>query len=441
MGGKDEMTKASSSLQDLRRGIYVKAKAEPSWRFWGLYVHVCKMETLREAYALARKNNGASGIDGVTFEVIEAQGVETFLEQIQSELVERAYVPLRARRQEIPKDGGKVRVLSIPAIRDRVVQGALKLILEPIFEADFQPGSYGYRPKRTAHEAVHRVATAIVQWKTRVIDLDLRAYFDTVRHHILLEKVARRVNDDEVMRLLKLMLTASGKQGVPQGGVISPLLSNVYLTEVDRMLERAKDATRNGKYTYVEYVRFADDLVVLIDAHPRHAWLLGAVSKRLREEFAKLQVEVNEEKSRTVDLDCAESFGFLGFDFRRLRSVKKHVWRAHYTPKLKKRTALLRKLKEVFRRYQSQPVDRVVELINPVLRGWVNYFAVGHSSECFSFIKDWVEKKIRRHMGRSRNRRGFGWKRWSRRWLYEELKLFNGYRVRRTAAPKASPAC
>ncbi|WP_244196704.1 group II intron reverse transcriptase/maturase [Paraburkholderia hospita] len=440
MGGKDEMTKASSSLQDLRRGIYVKAKAEPSWRFWGLYVHVCKMETLREAYALARKNNGAPGIDGVTFEVIEAQGVEAFLERIRDELIGRAYVPLRSRRQEIPKEGGKIRVLSIPAIRDRVVQGALKLILEPIFEADFQLGSYGYRPKRTAHEAVHRVATAIVQCKTRVIDLDLRAYFDTVRHHLLLEKVARRIKDDDVMHLLKLMLTASGKQGVPQGGVISPLLSNIYLTEVDRMLERAKEATRNGKYTYVEYVRFADDLVVLIDAHPRHGWLLGAVTRRLREEFAKLQVEVNEEKSRTVNLDRAESFGFLGFDFRRLRSVQRQVWRAHYTPKLKKRTALLRKLKEVFRRCQSQPVDRVVELINPVLRGWVNYFAVGHSSECFSFIKDWVEKKIRRHMGRSRNRRGFGWKRWSRRWLYEELKLFNGYRVRRAAAPKARPA-
>jgi len=440
MGGKDEMTKTSSSLQGLRRGIYVKAKAEPSWRFWGLYVHVCKMETLREAYVLARKNNGAPGIDGVTFEAIEAQGAEAFLEQIQGELIERSYVPLRARRQEIPKDGGKVRVLSIPAIRDRVVQGALKLILEPIFEADFQPGSYGYRPKRTAHEAVHRVATAIVQCKTRVIDLDLRAYFDTVRHHLLLAKVARRVNDDAVMRLLKLMLTASGKQGVPQGGVISPLLSNIYLTEVDRMLERAKAATRNGKYTYVDYARFADDLVVLIDAHPRHAWLLGAVSRRLREEFAKLQVEVNEEKSRTVDLDCGESFGFLGFDFRRLRSVKRQVWRAHYTPKLKKRTALLRKLKEVFRRYQSQPVDRVVQLINPVLRGWVNYFAVGHSSECFGFIQDWVEKKVRRHLGRSRNRQGFGWKRWSRRWLYDELKLFNGYRVRRGPSTKASPA-
>jgi RNA-directed DNA polymerase len=440
MGGKDEMTKASSSLQDLRRGLYVKAKAEPSWRFWGLYVHVCKMETLCEAYALARKNNGAPGIDGVTFEAIEAQGVVGFLAQIQDELTGRTYRPLRARRQEIPKDGGKVRVLSIPAIRDRVVQVALKLILEPIFEADFQPGSYGYRPKRSAHEAVHRVATAIVQWKTRVIDLDLRAYFDTVRHHLLLEKVARRVNDRDVMHLLKRMLTASGKQGVPQGGVISPLLSNVYLTEVDRMLERAKEATRNGKYTYVEYARFADDLVVLIDAHPRHDWLLGAVSKRLREEFDKLQVEVNEEKSRTVDLRCKESFGFLGFDFRQLRSFWTRAWRAHYTPKLKKRTALLRKLKEVFRRYQSQPVDRVVQLINPVLRGWANYFAIGDSNECFNFIKDWVEKKIRRHMGRSRNRRGFGWKRWSRRWLYEELGLFNGYRVRRTAASKARPA-
>jgi RNA-directed DNA polymerase len=257
------MTKTPISLQDLRRNIYVKAKAEPSWRFWGLYVHVCKMETLREAYALAKKNNGAPGVDGVTFAAIEAQGAESFLEQIQNELIDRVYVPLRARKQEIPKDGGKVRVLSIPAIRDRVVQGAVKLVVEPIFEADFQPGSYGYRPKRTAHEAVHRVATAIVQCKTRIIDLDLSAYFDTVRHHLLLEKVARRINDNEVMRLLKLMLTASGKQGVPQGGVISPLLSNIYLTEVDRMLERAKETTRNGKYTYVEYARFADDLVVL----------------------------------------------------------------------------------------------------------------------------------------------------------------------------------
>src|SRR6266852_4463528 len=191
--GKDEMTKASIDLQDLRRRIYVKAKAEPSWRFWGLYVHVCKMETLREAYGVAKANNGAPGIDGVTFEDIEASGVEPFLEHIRDELVARTYQPMRVRRKAIPKDGGtKVRVLGMPTRRDRVVQGALKLILEPIFEADFQSGSYGYRPKRTAHEAVTRVARAIVEEKTRIIDLDLASYFDNVQHSLLLEKVARQ---------------------------------------------------------------------------------------------------------------------------------------------------------------------------------------------------------------------------------------------------------
>ena len=252
-----------------------------------------------------------------------------------------------------------------------MVQGALKLILEPVFEADFQPGSFGYRPKRTAHDALKRVAEAIVHRKTRVLDFDLRAYFDNVRHDRLLEKVVRRIDDADIMHLLRIMLKASGKRGVPQGGVISPLLSNLYLNEVDKMLERAREVTRNGKYTYVEYARFADDLVVLIDAYKRHDWLIGAVTKRLREEFAKLQVEINDEKSRTVDLERGESFGFLGFDFRYLRSLR-GAMRPQYTPKLKKRTALLREVKEVFRRHRSQPIDRVISLINPMLRGWVN---------------------------------------------------------------------
>src|SRR3954471_3380015 len=172
------MTKAPISLQDLRRSLYIKAKAEASWRFWGLYVHVCKMETLREAYRMARSNDGAPGIDGVTFEAIEQSGVVSFLEQIRVELVTYTYRPMRVRKKEIPKDGGKVRILSIPAIRDRVVQGALKLILEPIFEADFQSGSYGYRPNKSAHAAVHRVSEAILQGKTYVVDLDLKSYLD-----------------------------------------------------------------------------------------------------------------------------------------------------------------------------------------------------------------------------------------------------------------------
>ena len=424
------MTTTPVGLQDLRRKIYAKAKAEAHWRFWGLYVHVCKSETLRAAYAMAKSNDGAPGSDGVSFEAIEEQGVEGFLEQIRDELIRRTYVPLRARKKEIPKEGGtKVRTLSIPCIRDRVVQGALKLIVEPIFEADFQPGSFGYRPKRTAHQALVRVADAIAHGKTRVIDIDLKSYFDGVRHAVLLAKVAQRIDDDDVLHLLKVMLKANGKQGVPQGGVISPLLSNLYLNEVDRMLERAKHNTRNGKYIHIEYARFADDAVILINAHARNDWLLGALNKRLREEFAKLHVQINEEKSRTVDLAWGESFGFLGFDFRRMRSLS-GKWRSQYTPKLKKRTALLQALREVFRRYRSQPVNGVIEIINPILRGWVNYFAIGHSSRCFTFVQRWVELKVRRHMMRARKRQGFGWEWWTTRWLYDTLGLFNGYRVR-----------
>jgi len=435
------MIKTPINLQDLRKNLYIKAKTEPTWRFWGLYTHVCKRETLQEAYEMAKKNDGAPGIDGVTFEAIEESGKDSFLERIRAELITGTYQPMPVRKKEIPKDGGtKVRVLSIPSIRDRVVQGAVKLILEPIFEADFQPGSYGYRPQRTAHEAINRVAQGIVEAKTKVIDLDLRAYFDMVQHCLLLDKVAKRVRDDQVMRLLKMILKATGQKGVPQGGVISPVLSNLYLNEVDRMLERAMKATRFKQYTAVQYARFADDLVILVDAHPRHDWLVAAVTKRLREEIGKLRVEINEEKSRIVDLRKGESFGFLGFDFRLVRNLK-GAWRPQYTPKLKKRTGILAKLREIFRRNKSQPVGKVIELINPILRGWVNYFAVGHSGRCFAFIADWVEKKIRRHMMRAKKRKGFGWKRWSGEWLYEVLGLFSDYRVRYYAPrPKVAPA-
>jgi RNA-directed DNA polymerase len=387
------------------------------------------MEALQWAYRDAKANNGAPGLDGVTFADIEKVGLESFLDQIQKELISRTYRPMRNRIKEIPKGKDKVRVLGIPGIRDRVVQGALKLILEPMFEADFQEGSYGYRPKRTAHAAIDRVAAAVVKNKTRVIDLDLKSYFDNVRHDILLKKVAERVNDDEVMRLLKLILQAGGKRGVPQGGVISPLLSNIYLNEVDKMLERAKEVTRHGRFTYIEYARFADDLVVLVDGFRKWEWLLKAAHKRLVEEFEKLDVQMNQEKTRIVDLSRDETFSFLGFDYRRV-TTRRGAWGVRVTPRMKARTTLLQKLKDVFRRHQSQPVDRVVYLINPILRGWANYFRVGNSSKCFGYVKDWVEKKIRRHLMYARKRRGFGWNRWNRAWFYEILGLYNDYGVR-----------
>lgn len=421
------MIKAPIELQDLRRRIYVKAKAEPTWRFWGLYVHVCKLETLHHAYRLAKANNGAPGLDGVTFAAIEAQGLAPFLARLREELVTGTYRPARLRKRPIDKGGGKLRILSIPTIRDRVVQGALKLILEPIFEVDFQAGSYGYRPGRSAHQAVARVAHELVCAKTRVLDFDLRAFFDHVRHHLLLAKLARRINDPQVLGLVKQLLRATGKQGIPQGGVLSPLLANVYLNEVDRMLERARETTREAPFTRIEYARYADDLVILVDGFPRHDWLLRAVNRRLREELAKLQIEVNEEKSRIVDVAQGESFGFLGFAFRRVRS-RRGVWRPQYEPQMKRRTALLQKLKTVFRKQKSQPAARVVAAINPILRGWVRYFAVGHASRCFSYLRNWVEQKLRRHLMRARQRRGFGWRRWTTAWLYDHLGLFSDYR-------------
>jgi RNA-directed DNA polymerase len=427
------------SLQDLSERIYAKAKAEPAHRFWGLYVHVSKPETLRTAYRAAKENNGAPGIDGVTFEAIEESGVEAFLEGIHAELVSRTYRPTKNRRKGIPKGNGRVRVLGIPSIRDRVVQGALKLILEPIFEADFQPGSFGYRPNRSQHQAIDLVASAIAHWKTRVIDLDLKAYFDNVRHDILMEKMARRVEDPEILHLLKMILKSSGKKGVPQGGVISPLLSNIYLNEVDRMLEKAKATTRQGKYTQVEYARFADDLVILISYHRSQDWLCRAVDRRLREELAKIQVEVNEEKTRTVDLMKGETFDFLGFRWQRALG-KSGKWHPIFTPLPKKRKELTEKISRIFSWNRSQPVAKVVKAINPVLRGWVNYFRVGNSSRTFTYIRCWIDKKLRRHMMRARKRKGFGWKRWSSEWIIRVLGLFDDYQIRRfEPTPKAGP--
>jgi len=278
---------------------------------------------------------------------------------------------------------------------------------------------------------------SIVKGRVQVIDIDLKAYCDTIRHDRLLRKVGQRVDDDKLLRLLKLILKTSGKRGVPQGGLISPLLSNIYLNEVDRMLEKAKEVTRTGKYLHLEYARFADDLVVLVDGFKKWRWLIVAVKKRLRQEFDKLDVELNLEKTKVVDLSKGGVFSFPGFHFRRniTRNGKVGVL---YMPTMKARKALTQKLKHIFRRFRSQAVSHVIEIINPILRGWVNDFRMGMSSQCFGYIKDWVEKKVRCHMMKARNIRGFGWDRWSRSWLYTGLGLFSQYSVRYQTTERAA---
>lgn len=431
MGGNGAMTKTPISLQDLRRKIYIKAKAEEPHRFWGLYVHICKLETLEEAYQLARRNRGAPGIDGVTFDMIAKSGLTDYLRDIQSELMNEDYKPMPAKQVEIPKADGKgMRTLKIPTIRDRIVEGAVKLILEPIFEADFQEGSYGYRPKRKASEAIAKVSQAIVRKKTQVINIDMRSYFDTVRHDLLLGKIAKRVQDTQVLHLIKLLLKAGGKRGLRQGGVLSPVLSNLFLNEVDKMLEKAKEVTTIRGFYNLEYVRWADDLIVLVDEFRKYEWLKVAVEKRLREELSKLALTINEEKSSVIDLRKAgETIQFLGFEFRRVTTMSGKIG-VLTTPKAEARINLQRKLKKIFKAKRGKSIQEVVDTINPILRGWVNYFRIGNSTRCFQKLEDWIQKKIRRHLYKQKQKRGFGWKRWSKEQLYSKTGIFHDYRIR-----------
>ena len=426
------MIKAPVGLQELRRRIYRKAKSDKTHRFWGIFVHICRTETLEEAYRIAKSNGGAPGIDGQTFADIESLGRAEFLAEIRDELLTGRYQPRPNRPVEIPKGDGKVRTLQIPCIRDRVVQGALKYILEGIFEADFCPNSYGFRPKRSPHQALAEVRRSVLRRMSIVIDVDLSSYFDNIRHSVLLGQIAKRVQDPQVMHLVKQIIKAGGPLGVPQGGPFSPLAANIYLNEVDWFFDAIRRKTAQESYEAVNYHRFADDIVITVSAHhTKRGWAERAL-QRLQEQLVPLGVELNEEKTQVVNLLDGEAFSFLGFDLRRVRKRAGDGYYIQMTPRKKARIAIKAKVRDIIGHGGSTPAKRLVARINAALAGWVNYFRVGNASRAFSEVRDYVEMKVRTLLTRRKRRqkRSVGWRRWSNEYLYDVLGLYWGWKVR-----------
>ena len=319
-------------IRTLQRKLYRKAKAEPDFRFYLLYDKVCREDIMLHAYHLARSNKGAPGVDGQSFEAIEASGLEGWLTDLREELRAKTYRPQPVRRVMIPKPGGGARPLGIPTIRDRVVQGAVKLVIEPIFEADLEPNAYGYRPGRSAAEAVKKVHELLCQGHTDVVDADLSQYFDTIPHRDLMQSVARRIVDRHVLRLIKMWLKAPveetgcdgkrrmtggkrGRRGTPQGGVLSPLLANLYM---NRFLKYWR-ITGQGHKLSAQVISYADDFVILSRANAAEAlaWT--------RQVMTGLGLTLNEAKTGVRDART-ESFDFLGYSFGPHRYRKDGHW-------------------------------------------------------------------------------------------------------------------
>jgi RNA-directed DNA polymerase len=430
-------------IRILQRKLYCKAKAQPAFRFYGLYDKIYRDDILRHAYGLARANAGAPGVDGMSFEQIETQGLEVWLAGLREELVLKTYRPDPVRRVTIPKPEGGERALGIPTIRDRIAQTAAKLVLEPIFEADFEDNAYGYRPARGAVDAVKEVHRLICRGYTDVVDADLSRYFDTIPHRELLQSVARRIADGSVLRLIRLWLKApieerdadgtrrmsggkSSSRGTPQGGVASPLLANIYM---NRFLKHWR-LTGRGEAFRAHVVSYADDFVILSRGRAAEAltWTKAMMTR--------LGLNLNEAKTSLKDAR-QERFDFLGYSFG------PHYYKANgrrylgASPSKKSVRRLKTKVANLLTPGHTEPWEEVRDTLNRSLRGWSNYFAYGTSRPAFRGMDQYVTERVRAFLARRHKVHGRGNRQFTYDVIHGERGVLALERLPRPASPWA----